>query len=61
MTTTEGDPVATRDEILAALHHANATAKREQRIVGTPEHPTRWDKAHRYLNQLLYELQMVGR
>lgn len=60
MSTTEGEALASRSEILAALDHANTTAKRLPQIVGTPDCPTPWDRAHRYLNQLLYELQLVG-
>lgn len=38
---------------------ANATAKRMQQIVGPPELPTLWDRAHRYIDTLLD--QLVGR
>lgn len=58
MSTTER--TVNREEILAALHHANATAKKLPQIVGNSTWTTPWDRAHRYLNQLLYELQLDG-
>jgi hypothetical protein len=55
----ETEEPAARQEIIASLMHANATAKRMQQIVGTPKLPTMWDRAHRYIDTLLD--QLVGR
>lgn len=59
MSECETDEQVGRDEIIASLMHANATAKRMQQIVGTPKLPTMWDRAHRYIDTLLD--QLVGR
>lgn len=48
-----------RDELITALHHACVTAKRQPCVIGTEAHPSRWDRAHKYLDSILDEL--VGR
>lgn len=40
----------TCDELAEALGHLCRFAKRQQCIVGTLEHPTPWDLAHRKLD-----------
>lgn len=44
---------ATREEVEEALAHQVHTAKRTFAKVGSPEHPTPWDKAHVRINELL--------
>lgn len=44
---------ATREEVEEALTHQVRAARREFAVVGTAEHPTRWDKAHARIDQLL--------
>lgn len=48
-----------RAELIEALHHLNFEAKRMQQVVGNPLLPTRWDKAHDVLGELL--VLIVGR
>jgi len=36
----------TPEELAEALGHLCAFAKRQQCIIGTPEHPSAWDLAH---------------
>lgn len=47
---TDDTPRAELEECLAHLNHA---AKREVPKVGSPEHPTGWDKAHRLMDDVL--------
>jgi hypothetical protein len=48
-----------RAELREALRYACAAARRLPQVVGTPKLPTRWDRAHSHLNDLLD--QLVGR
>ena len=49
------DDTATRDELIEALGHLNANAKRAQRIVErfSTDPPSVWTLAHREINALL--------
>lgn len=51
--------LADRAELKEALHHACQAAKRCPYIVGTAEYPSRWDRAHIHVDDLLD--QIVGR
>jgi hypothetical protein len=55
------DDTATRTELIEALGHLNANAKRAQRIVErfTNDPPTAWTLAHRKVDALLDRI--VGR
>ena len=44
---------STVDDIIEALGHVNADAKRCMRVVGTRELPTKWDARHGFINELL--------
>ena len=46
-----------RAALIEALLNMNARAKREFAVVGTPLHPTPWDRRHNALNDLLTQLQ----
>lgn len=48
-----------RREIIEALHHACWAAKRLPQVLGTTEHPSRWDRAHAHLDSLLGQLELV--
>jgi len=45
-------PMTTRDDIVEALTHANATAKRAPHVLGWRE----WEAAHQTIDRLLGEL-----
>lgn len=47
---------ADREELIAALHHACATAKRLPHVLGTAALPSKWDRAHKYIDGLLEQL-----
>lgn len=47
-----------REELAEALTHLAAEAhSRIQHLVGSPEHPTRWDLAHQQINHMLVLLE----
>lgn len=43
----------TRTELEEAIRHANHTAKRAPHVLGTATYPSKWDIAHRYVDELL--------
>lgn len=43
----------TADELAEAIGHANTAAKRQPHVMGDPDHPSRWDIAHRNLDAML--------
>jgi hypothetical protein len=46
-----------RAELIEALRHLNAEAKRMQQVVGTVKLPTRWDRAHAVMDRMLVLLE----
>lgn len=52
----EGEARPPRAELEAALLHACGTAKRLPRVLGTADLPSKWDRAHRYIDTLLDQL-----
>lgn len=50
---------ATQDELKEALRYASAAAKRQPNVLGSKDYPSRWDRAHRHIDELLN--QLVGR
>ena len=51
---------STRADLAEAMGHVNFTAKRTFQVVGTPEHPTLWDRRHELLNAMLDDWQTRG-
>lgn len=52
------DEDTTLPELIEALVHLNATAKRLPHIYGGGRYVTPWDKTHARLDDLLYEWEM---
>lgn len=50
----------TAEELAEAIGHANATAKRQPHVMGDPDHPSRWDLAHRKVDALLTDYELVA-
>lgn len=46
-----------RDDLAEALANLVAYAKRQQYILGDAEHPSRWDRSHQRIDQLLTEYE----
>lgn len=51
-----------RAEVIEALAKANTHAKRQQYVIEKfqADRPTKWTTAHRYLDQLLTDLESCG-
>lgn len=52
-------PTTARDEVLEALANVNHEAKRAPHVFGWAEQPSRWDRLHTRLDDLLDMLQDI--
>ncbi|MGZ4574772.1 MAG: hypothetical protein ACXVXY_07215 [Mycobacteriaceae bacterium] len=50
---------ASREDITEALGYLCRAAKRQPCVVGTDEYPSRWDQAHRRINDTLTMLEAL--